>query len=338
MKITRVQLYVAGIATVAVLFALGIIHRRTALPHNPAQEAQQERAEATALLPQLPEGSTHAFDLPYVSGTRPGAKPDSIQTLDLFVPPGPGPFPLVIWIHGGGWHSGGKEASGTHLATAFLPHGFALASLDYRLVGDAPFPAQIEDCNAALVWLRAHASEYRLNPNRVGVAGHSSGAHLAALMAVTGDGPRFSGGTQGNLRVQAAVCWATPADLDVARGQWPEHAFVANPGSPSRFFFPNATYRADFARDASPSSYVHPGIPPLLIVHGAKDDLVPLGQTRAFAEALKNAGNEVVFRVDPSHGHDVMTALSIREALAFFEEVLMPVPAPTENPTSRPRD
>ncbi|MEI9960259.1 MAG: alpha/beta hydrolase [Limisphaerales bacterium] len=112
--------------------------------------------------------------------------------LDLYVPAGNGSFPLVIWIHGGGWHGGDKETSGASLALQFLPHGFALASLDYRYTYDAPFPAQIEDCNKALVWLRLNAKKYHLDPDRVGVVGHSAGAHLAALMAATGDGHQFS--------------------------------------------------------------------------------------------------------------------------------------------------
>jgi acetyl esterase/lipase len=128
-------------------------------------------------------GSRHYLDLAYVAGTNPGLKPDSVQTLDLFVPPGNGPFPLAFWIHGGGWPSGGKQNSGIHLALRFLPKGFALASINYRLTADVPFPAQIEDCNAALMYLRQHAAEYQLDDDHVGALGHSAGAHLAAHMS-----------------------------------------------------------------------------------------------------------------------------------------------------------
>ncbi len=337
MKITRVHLLVSGLLLVATLVVI-LLLRPPAIIRIPLEqhaEAERARAEVEALLPKLPQGNTHLLDLPYVEGTRASGKPDSIQTLDLFVPPGPGPFPLVIWIHGGGWHSGGKESSGAQMATAFLLKGFALASLNYRLVADAPFPAQVEDCNAALAWLRQRATKYHLDPNRIGVAGHSAGAHLAALMAVTGDSPRYARNAPGDLRVQAAVCWAIPADLDVVRGQWPKNSFLVGPQSLARFFFPKAVYDADFAREASPSSYIHAGLPPILIVHGAKDDIVPVGQARAFAEGLKNAGNEVVFRVDPTHDHNVMTALSIREALAFFQETLMPPPAEASSESAR---
>nr|MCU0752525.1 alpha/beta hydrolase [Akkermansiaceae bacterium] len=249
------------------------------------------------------------------------------QNLDLYVPPGEGPFPLVFWIHGGGWHSGSKENSGINLALKFLPEGFALASINYRLTADAPFPAQIEDCNAALAYLRKHARKYHLDPQRVGALGHSAGAHLAALMAGTGGGNRFSSGPPESARVQAAVCWATPADLDRERGQWPKDSMMYNgPQAPLWQFFPQKKYDDDFARKASPASYVHPGIPPMIIVHGAKDALVPPGQAVAFANALKHAGVDVTLRLDPDRGHDVMNAPAVGEAIAFFRRVLKPTP------------
>jgi len=277
------------------------------------------------LIAKLPPHSANYLDLAYIPGTKPGLKPDSVQTLDLFVPPGQGPFPLILWIHGGGWHSGGKENSGIHLALKFLPKGFALASINYRLTGDAPFPAQIEDCNAALIYLRQHADEYHLDPDRVGAVGHSAGAHLAALMAVTGDGHQFSPDPGASVRVQAAVCWATPADLDRDRGDWPKTSMMYNDAkAPLWRLFPDNTYDGSFARLASPASYVHPGIPPMIIVHGAKDELVPPGQAVAFANRLQAAGVEAKLRVDPDHGHDVMNVTSVDEALVFFERILKP--------------
>lgn len=295
-------------------------------PHaRPPEVRQGGEVDIRGLIGKLPAGSSAYLDLAYVAGTKPGRKPDSVQTLDLFVPPGQGPFPLIVWIHGGGWHSGGKENSGVHLALNFLPRGFALASINYRLTADAPFPAQIEDCNAALIYLRQHAAAYRVDPNRVGALGHSAGAHLAALMAVTGAGGRFSPDPGASVRIQAAVCWATPADLDRERGDWPKTSMMYNgTHAPLWAFFPDKRYEGSFARTASPASYVHPGVPPMIIVHGAQDELVPPGQAVAFAEALKRAGVKVSLRVDPDHGHDVMNARSADEALAFFQRILKP--------------
>ncbi len=274
----------------------------------------------------LPAGSSLLQDIVYAGKPEPGDDPDSRQTLDLFVPPGRGLFPLVIWIHGGGWHEGGKESGGINLARAFLPKGFALASIDYRYVQDACFPAQVEDSNAALIWLRQNAVRYCLDPDRVGVMGHSAGAHLAALMAVTGDGPTFTKGPV-SVRVQAAVCWAPIADLDVDRGQWPARSFLRNPHDPAMKFYPGGNYDPVLARQASPVSHVHAGIPPILILHGAKDELVPLGQASTFADRLREAGVDVTFHVDPASGHNVMSAGATNEAIQFFQRTLQPSPS-----------
>jgi acetyl esterase/lipase len=275
------------------------------------------------LIAKLPEGSRHHLDLAYVAGTRPGSKPESVQTLDLYVPTGKGPFPLVFWIHGGGWHSGDKLESGINHALKFLPKGFALASINYRLTGDAPFPAQIEDCNAALAFLRQYAEDYRIDPDRVGMLGHSAGAHLAALMACTGKQKRFSKNPNVSFRVQAAVCWALPADLDRDRGQWPRTSMMYNAGDrPLWKLFPNNVYDGEFARMASPASYAHADVPPIHIVHGQIDELVPPGQALAFAESLKKAGVSMTLRIVPDLGHNVMNAGTIDEAVGFFTHVL----------------
>jgi acetyl esterase/lipase len=295
----------------------------------PAVQADETRRgggpEMRTLLAKLPAAARHHLDIAYVAGTKPGRNPDSVQNLDLFVPPGKGPFPLVFWIHGGGWHSGGKGGSGIHLALKFLPKGFALASINYRLTADAPFPAQIEDCNAALLYLRQRAADFHLDKDRVGTLGHSAGAHLAALMAVTGDSQRFAAEAGASAGVQAAVCWATIADLDRERGDWPETSMMHHGTSaPLWAFFPGKSYDGAFARTASPASYVHAGAPPMIIVHGAQDKLVPPGQAVAFAEALKQAGVAVTLRVDPDRGHDVMNAHATDEAVAFFQRILKP--------------
>ena len=284
---------------------------------NAVVKTQKERA-----IEQLPADSLKILDAPYAEGAWAGSNPASVQTLDLFVPAGAGPFPLIVWIHGGGWHGGDKDG-GASLALQFLPHGFALASLNYRYTYDAPFPAQIEDCNAMLVWLRTHAKQYHLDPDRVGVIGHSAGAHLAALMATTGDGKQFSKDLNTSVSVQAAVCWAGPLDLDRERGQWPTNMFAWSlKDAFSKTFFPGGTYDGAFARTASPASYVHDGIPPMLIVHGAKDTTVPLGQASTFAARLKESGADVTYHIDPDHGHDVMNAAATEEAVQFFERTL----------------
>ena len=272
-------------------------------------------------LAQLPPDTRCILDQAYVPGARAGRHPDSIQALDLFVPAGPGPFPLILWIHGGGWHSCGKQPEGTELALKFIPHGFALAAIGYRLTPDAPFPAQIEDCGRALAWLRRHATEHRLDPHRIGAVGHSAGAHLGALLATGTAGSGFA--ETGAGPIQAAVCWSPPFDLDRERGAWPASMFIWNPEDPfSKTFFPGGAYDAAFARRASPASYIHSGLPPLLVVHGARDTLVPFGPVQNFVEQSCTVGIDVTLRVDPERGHDTMNEESKEEALRFFLRVL----------------
>jgi len=241
------------------------------------------------LIGELPAGSTYLFDQPYAPDADPRAGIASHQTLDLYLPPGPGPFPLIVWIHGGGWNGSDKD---TDVAPRFLGSGFALASLDYRLIGSgAAFPAQIEDCFSALVWLRENGTKYRLDIERIGVLGHSAGAHLAGLIATTGGTDQFC--KIASTRVQAAVLWSAPLDLSRERGNWPSSTFVWNPKDPfSTAFFPGGAYDEQFAQWASPASYIRAGLLPILIVHGSEDTIVPPGQALAFAEASRALGGK----------------------------------------------
>lgn len=287
---------------------------RAAQPLSYEERAAQLKSFYERELPKIPQAAIKLVDQCYLENEVRGFSPDSSQKLDLFVPSGEGPFPLLVNIHGGGWHSGGKEG-GIALARSYLPKGIAVASLTYRLVKDAAFPAQIEDCNAAIAWLRTHAQEYRLDPGKIAVTGHSAGAHLCALIAATGDKTIF----KNPQKVQAAVCASGPFDLDRDRGQWPEKSFLRNERDPMFPFFPNKVYDAAFARYASPQSYIHAGMPPMYIVHGDSDRLVPLGQAQVFAEDLKKAGVEVTWRATAGRDHgNVIDEQTKAEVTAFI--------------------
>lgn len=239
--------------------------------------------------------------------------PSGSPILDLLVPEGDGPFPVAVWIHGGGWHSGSRQPEGDLLAGRFLPRGIALAAIDYRLTPTAPFPAQLDDCKAALAWLRANAARFSIDTERIGLLGHSAGAHLCMLLAVT-DHDQW---------IKAAVCWSPPCDLDRVRGEWPPTTFAWNPNDPfCRTFFPGGRYDDGFAREASPTTHLHGAMPPMLVVHGERDTVVPFAQAARFAELGRAAGSDVTFRVAPDRGHDTMGDETEAEALAFFEETL----------------
>jgi len=275
------------------------------------------------LASHLPAGTTLIADQPYLPETNRETAFNSNQTLDLYVPEGAGPFPLIIWIHGGGWFSCNKDID---FAPQVLGLGFALASLDYRLTSDGfPFPAQIEDCISALAWLRQNGANHRIDSDRIGLIGHSAGAHLSALIATTGGTNPFSNLTRVSTQVQAAVLWSGPFDLGRERGKWPRSTFIWDPKDVfSMKFFADGVYDEKFAQWASPSSYVRAGLPPMLIVHGGKDDIVPPGQAIAFADAVNQYGGKAKIRIEEETDHNPISPANYAEAFRFFEAALKP--------------
>ena len=230
------------------------------------------------------------------------------QKLDLFTPEkADGPVPLLIWIHGGGW-SAGSKADCPPLRQSFTERGYAVASLDYRLSSDAIFPAQIEDCKAAIRWLRAHAREYNIDPDRFGVWGSSAGGHLVALVGASGGVKAFEKGEQPDVssRVQAVCDFFGPTDLL----QMDAHALADTrmkhdpPFSPeSRLIGGPIQENPDKAARANPIAYIKADDPPFLIVHGDQDPLVPIHQSQLLFEALKKAGVSVHFHTIHGSGH-----------------------------------
>jgi len=187
----------------------------------------------------------------------------------------PDPCPLVLFVHGGGWHEGDRGA-GMHpwLNPLLVSHGFVTASVTYRLSDEAHWPVPLHDVRAALRWLRAHAGEYGADPYRIGVWGHSAGAHLAALAALT---------ATGQDRVQAVALSACPADLRAER--------LDSGNEVARLMGPDAGAGALAA--ASPICHAHPAAPPVLLAHGTRDEVVSVGQSLAFRDALGAAGVDV---------------------------------------------
>jgi acetyl esterase/lipase len=179
--------------------------------------------------------------------------------------------------------------------------GYAAASINYRLSQQALFPAQIEDCKAAIRWLRANAKKYHLDPRHIGVWGASAGGHLVALLGATG-GVKDLEGEEGNLdqssRVQAVVDWFGPTDFaTIGKG-------LSDPKSPvSRLIGGSPQENKEKAAKASPITYVGKDAAPTLIMHGDKDNLVPISQSEELAAALKKAGVEVTFQVVKGNGH-----------------------------------
>jgi acetyl esterase/lipase len=234
-------------------------------------------------------------------------------------------MPAVIFVHGGGWQSGDKTTSVNNpLAMA----GFFTISINYRLTDEAVFPAQIEDVKTAIRWLRAHAAEYHVNPDCIGIWGSSAGGHLAALAGTSGDVAALDGNGQWpgySSRVQAVVDYYGPTDLLQMHGSHdlpnaPEAKLLGGP----------VQTRVDAAREANPLAYITPDDPPFLIFHGENDTTVPISQSELLHSALLNAGVLTEFVRVKNSGHGwTAQAIPNREAItaktvAFFQKHLVP--------------
>jgi len=245
--------------------------------------------------------------------------------VDLHLPEGDGPFPLLVWIHGGGWHSGTKDID---FAEPYLRSGFALASIGYRLTsGGSCFPAPIEDCVAAVAWLQQNAARWNIDCARLGVFGHSAGGHLASLVALASVGATPF--TRSDLQPFSRVLvWSGPLNLAREVGGWPRSTFAWNPDDAyCRTFFPGGAYDEEFAAWASPASYLSPAMPPVLVIHGQDDSLVPWEQARDFAGNLRALGVDASFELIPGAGHDIIGEERHRQAREFFSP-LKPKAAP----------
>jgi acetyl esterase/lipase len=276
----------------------------------------QQAAESTS--PQAPKGPIVYRDLPYVTGGH------EQQKLDLYLPGTEEKLPLIIRIHGGAWFAGSKESENPK---DYLQDGFAVASINYRLSQHAIFPAQIQDCKAAVRYLRANAQKYNLDPNRFAVWGESAGGHLAALLGTTGDVNEFDVGENITVssRVQAVVDYFGPTDfLQMEEHRLPDGMHHNSPDTPeSKLIGGNIADNPQKVAKANPITYVKKDAPPFLIIHGDKDPLVPHHQSELLEAALKKAGVPVTFYTVKGGGHGGFTDPNVpRLTKQFFEKNL----------------
>ncbi|MEV4413153.1 alpha/beta hydrolase [Catellatospora sp. NPDC049609] len=235
--------------------------------------------------------------------------------LDLHLPPGDGPFPVLLWVHGGGWLEGSRVGLPATIAPhrfhqRFLDRGWAVADVDYRLALEAPYPAQLLDVQSAVRWLRLHARQLRLDPARFAALGESAGGHLAAMAGLAGTG---------ETAIQAVVNWYGAVDL-----------FAFDPDDPAGphavLFGGPVSGRREFVAFGNPLSRVHAAAPPFFSVYGTADRIVSPSQGAALTEALRAVGvrAELLLVPDADHcfeGHDDIGGL-IERGIDFLDEVL----------------
>jgi acetyl esterase/lipase len=206
--------------------------------------------------------------------------------LDVYLPDDAGPNPAVLFIHGGTWKAGSKAhfgSAGARLARS----GFVVASINYRLLPDGVFPNNLSDCICALAFLRVHAAEYGIDPDRIAVMGYSAGAHLASLVALASDHPDLpsdceAAGGQPIAPPAAAISASGPQDMRLWYDELDDKSTVTNIFGGTLDELPRA-YEL-----GSPRYHVKPGAPPFLILQ----DIVDFGGVQDFRNALVETGND----------------------------------------------
>lgn len=277
---------------------------------------------AGGCVPGVPKSVKCDANLEYA---RIGSEP---LLLDIYEPKGAtNKLPVLIYIHGGSWASGSKDPCPiAFIATQHL----AIVSINYRLSNEAHYPAQLYDCKGAVRWLRANADKYNLDAAHIGLAGVSAGGHLAALMGTTAGVAELEGDVGGNLdqssRVQAVCAFYPPTDLDKLVNK-PELR-RSSETEVAKFLGGPLESKLDVAALANPVRYASSNSAPFFIMHGAKDPLVSVEQSRLLYEALKKAGAKVQFEVVPG-GHGIIAPPRVaKEIYQFYQTYLVTAPPP----------
>lgn len=218
------------------------------------------------------------IDVPYC---RPGGQP---QKMDVYFPLSGGPWPVFLYVHGGAWNKGDKaEGAGWKFLN---DKGYLVVSVNYRLAAyNVKFPAMIEDVKCAVRYLRAHATEYNLDPKRIGALGASAGGHLVALLGTADQSAGWDVGEYADQssRVQAVVAEAVFSDFTLTMPNSIAMAIYFAMGE-----LPGSTTPS--LKAASPVTYVTPDDPPFLIIHGEEDGYSPVEQAQTLDAKLRTAG------------------------------------------------
>ena len=259
------------------------------------------------------------------------------QKLDIYLPDeGQGPFPVIFSIHGGAFMMGDKADGQVNPMLEGLKRGYAVVSVNYRLSGEAIFPAQIQDVKTALRFIRANAKKYHLNPAKIAAWGGSAGGHLSALLGTSEGVAALEDKSTGNLSesvaVQAVVDWFGPIEFIEMDKQFliskkgePAHSAADSPES--KLVGKQITTVPELVKNASPATYITPNDPPFLIEHGTLDPLVPTEQSIYFAAALeKSLGkNKVILKLLEGAGHggpQFETPENLKLVFAFLDKYL----------------
>ncbi len=318
-------------------FAVSDVHSKNDLPPAaPGYKSQQEIVAAIAIgkiktikaPEEMPKGVELLTDVTY------GKVGDRPLKLDLYKPlTMKKKVPALIFIHGGAWKSGNKNMYRPY-AARYAQRGYVVASISYRLSGEAPFPAAIQDAKCAIRWMRAHNDKYKVDPNHICVLGGSAGGHIAMMVGYCPDEKElegFGGHENFSSKVQAVVNIYGPCDLTVP---------ILRDADSIRKFLGEKTYdeAPELYKKASPIYHLSKDDPPTLILHGTLDSLVPISQSDELAKRLKETG--IPYTYDRLEGWPHVMDLAeivFNRCVFFIDRFLaenMPVPEPVESETA----
>jgi len=264
--------------------------------NNPSASQAPTRSRTKPPYPTVSKSVALVTNIPYVSGGGPQ------QQLDLYIPTNQKGEPLVVYVHGGAWVQGDKAGDSINPNNLqWLWQGYAMASINYRLAPGALWPAQIQDCKAAIRWLKSRAEEYGYDPNRIGVVGGSAGGHLAAMLGTTTGIRTFDMGENLDCTsdVTCAVNLFGVSDLTPLRS------------AAATLLGPSGQGNSDLVQSASPVFYVHKDEAPMLIVHGTDDKLAPYEQAEELADAMDRVKARYYFHSVIGGGHNPYFGLGV---------------------------
>jgi acetyl esterase/lipase len=269
-----------------------------------------------------------------IADIRYGDAPGIDNLLDIYQPLGiTHRLPAIVWIHGGGWSAGDKYPCPI---VRFADQGYVIVSINYRFAPKNRFPAQMYDCKGAIRFLRANAGKYNIDPDHIGVWGASAGGHLVALLGTSADDPTAEGDVGGNekqsSRVQAVCDWFGPTDMSVFFSESKEAGikFPQGPTLISGLFGGTVESKPELVQQANPIAYITDktakSIPPFLIMHGDRDQLVPVAQSRLLSDALQKAGVKQQFEIvkNAGHGDGFDRPKVVKMVSDFFDKTLRP--------------
>ena len=258
------------------------------------------------------------LNLPYANTKNPR------QQLDIIYPSvGNAPYKVIVNFHGGGWISGSRKSANHAAVMLATQQGYAVINVGYRLATEAVWPAQLHDAKAAIRFIRANARKYRLNTQNIVVWGNSAGGHIASMLAATNGMKEMEDLSMGYEKyssdVQGVVSFYGISDVTDLRNEGLKYA--------NALLGFNVQENADKARIASPIEYVSKDFPPIFILHGTNDQIVPFEQSVKFAEKInrvtgKNQAQLKLF-IKGKHGDkNIKSVQNIDESLNFVDQIM----------------